>query len=74
MKRAAFIMFRHPREGDLLMDAPDKKSWRNLVTWAMDKEKWRERVRRMRQPRVRVEIKMGTHREEGSTVPFTINT
>ena len=66
-------MFKHPREGDPLMDAPEKKSWRNLVAWVMDRDKWRERVRRMRQPRIRVEIEMGTHREEGSTVPFTIS-
>ena len=74
LKRVTFIMFKHPREGDLLMDAPDKESWRNLVAWAMDRDKWWERVRRMRQPRIRVEIEMGTHREEGSTVPFTIIT
>ena len=64
-------MFKHPREGDLLMDVPEKKSWRNLVAWALDREKWRERVRKMRQPRVR--IKMGKHREEGSSAPFTIS-
>ena len=40
LKRAAFIMFKHPREGDLLMDAPEKKSWRVLVAWVMDREKW----------------------------------
>ena len=64
-------MFKHPREGDLLMDVPEKKSWRNLVAWALDREKWRERVRKMRQPRVR--IKMGTHREGGGSAPFTIS-
>ena len=71
LKRAAFVMFKHPREGDLLMDAPDKKSWRGLVTWAMDREKWRARVRRMRQPRIRIE--MGAHKEEGRVVSFTVS-
>ena len=71
LKRAAFVMFKHPREGDLLMDAPEKKSWRALVTWAMDREKWRERVRRMRQPRIRVEL--GAFKEEGRVVSFTVS-
>ena len=71
LKRAAFVMFKHPREGDLLMDAPDKKSWRGLVTWAMDREKWRARVRRMRQLRIRIE--MGAHKEEGRVVSFTVS-
>ena len=44
LKRAAFIMLKHPREGDLMMDAPEKKSWRTLVAWVMDREKWRARV------------------------------
>ena len=71
LKRAAFIMFKHPREGDLMMDAPEKESWRSLVTWAMDREKWRERVRAMKQPCVRVDL--GPHVEPEQTVAFTIS-
>ena len=40
LKRAVFVMFKHPRQGDLLMDAPEKKSWRSLVAYVMDREKW----------------------------------
>ena len=71
LKRAVFVMLKHPREGDLLMDAPEKESWRSLVAWAMDREKWRARVRAMKQPRVRVEL--GPHIEPGGWAPFTIS-
>ena len=73
LKRAAFIMLKHPREGDLMMDAPEKESWRSLVAWPMDREKWRERVRAMKQPRVAVTVKLGSHIVEGGWAPFTIS-
>ena len=38
------------------MDAPTHSSWRELCTFACDKEFWRERVRAMKQPRVTIEI------------------
>ena len=71
LNHVTFIMFKHPREGDLLMDVPEKKSWWTLITCVMDREKWRSRVREMKQPRVRIE--MGTHKVEGGWAPFTVS-
>ena len=42
-----------------------------LVNGIMDREKWRERVRAMKQPRIRVE--MGSHIVAGGWAPFTIS-
>ena len=61
------------REGDLLMDAPETKSWRELTTYAWDKDYWRARVRAMRQPRVAVEV-CGAQIVEGETLSFTVST
>ena len=41
LKQAVFEMFKHRKEGDMLMDAPNHKSWRELCTQAMDRERWR---------------------------------
>ena len=60
-------------EGDLLMDAPRTKSWRELKTHIMNKDYWRvrARVRVMKQSRVTVDI--GEHLEEGETLSFTVS-
>ena len=71
LKQALFEMFKAPQEGDMLMDAPERESWRSLTTYACDREYWRTRVRAMKQPRVRVE--MGAHVVEGGWAPFTIS-
>ena len=56
LKRAVFEMFKARKPGDMLMDPPEHDSWRALCTAAMDKEKWRARVRVLRQPRVTVDM------------------
>ena len=72
LKQAVFEMFRAPRPGDLLMDAPKVKSWHELRLFACDKEYWKARVRSMRQqPVVRVDI--GKHVESGCWAPFTVS-
>ena len=38
LKRAVFVMFKSPREGDLMMDAPHHDSWRELMKHAADRE------------------------------------
>ena len=73
LKHAVFEMFKDPREGDLLMDAPERKSWRCLCTYACDREYWRARVRAMKQPKVARTVAIGSHLEAGATVPFTIS-
>ena len=42
LKQAVFEMFENPKAGDLLMDAPSHKSWRELCTYAMDRDNWLE--------------------------------
>ena len=71
IKQAAFAMYKDPQEGDLLMDAPKSSSWKELCTYAVNREYWRERVRKMRQPRISVQI--GPHVVEGSWAPFTVS-
>ena len=71
IKQAVFELFKAPTEGNLLMDAPVVGSWKELCTYAMDREYWRTRVRKMKQPRVH--IQMGPHVAEGSWAPFTIS-
>ena len=60
-------------KGDLMMDAPRHDSWRELTTYAADREWWRARVRAIRQqPLVRVE--RGSHMVEGADrLPFTVS-
>ena len=72
IKQAIFEMYKNPNQGDLLMDAPTVTSWRELCTYAMDREYWRSRVRKMKQPRVRVQL--DSYVVEGAWAPFTINT
>ena len=71
LKQAVYEMFTNRSEGDILMDVPTTKSWRELLKYAEDKEYWRARVREMQQPRVRVET--GPHVEEEAWAPFTIS-
>ena len=73
LKQAVFEIYKSPKPGDLLMDAPKSKSWRELTTYAADREFWKAKVRRMRQQPV-VRIRMGGHVETGSWAPFTVST
>ena len=73
VKQAIYIMFKKPQEGDMLMDAPAADSWHELCTYAWDREYWKARVRAMRQPRITT-VDIGSHREDGRTVPFTVST
>ena len=52
IKQAVYVMFKNPQPGDILMDAPRSNSWRELCTYACDRDYWRARVRALRQPRV----------------------
>ena len=65
-------MYKQRREVDMLMDAPEVDSWRELTSRAMQRDYWKARVRAMKQPRVAVEVS-GSHFEEGETISFTIN-
>ena len=73
LKQAVYEMYKMRREGDLLMDVPKTESWRELTTYAWDKDYWRARVRAMRQPRVAVEVS-GAQTVEGATLSFTVST
>ena len=72
IKHAVFEMYKNPTKGDLLMDAPTTRSWRELCTYAADREYWKARVRKMKQPRVHIQV--GSHVVEGAWAPFTIST
>ena len=72
LKQAAFELYSAPTPGDLLMDAPKTRSWRELMAYARDKEYWKARVRCMRQQPV-VKISVGRHVEAGSWAPFTVS-
>ena len=70
LKQAVFEMFKSRKEGDMLMDAPPHQTWRELCSYAVDRDYWRARVRSMKQPRIRVE---GPEVIEGGWNPFTIS-
>ena len=53
--QAVRYMHKHRKEGDLLMDTPDRFTWAELTTIAADRDGWRHRVRALKQPS-RVEI------------------
>ena len=72
LKQAVFEMFKLRREGDLLMDAPTAKTWRELTTYAADKKYWKARVRAMKQPKVAVAVR-GAQFVEGETLSFTVS-
>ena len=44
IKHAIYVMFKTPQPGDILMDAPQTRSWRELCTYACDRDYWRARV------------------------------
>ena len=72
LNQAVYEIFRAPKSGDLPMDAPKVKPWRELGLLACDKDYWKARVRSMRQqPLVRVDI--GKHVEAGSWALGTIH-
>jgi hypothetical protein len=71
VKKAIYVMYKSRTEGDMLMDAPQNTTWRELCTYACDRDYWRARVRGLRQSRVTVEER--SHIEEATTVPFTIS-
>ena len=48
LKQAIFEMFKNRKEGDMLMDAPQTTSWRELQASTFDEEFWRVRVRSIR--------------------------
>ena len=73
LKHAIFEMYKAPQQGDMLMDAPATDSWRELWTYACDREYWKARVRALRQPRITT-VTIGPHHEAGMTVPFTVST
>ena len=52
VKQAVFEMPKAPREGDLLMGAPPTQSWRQLCTWACDRDSWKTRVRALKQDKI----------------------
>ena len=72
LKQAIFELYSAPTPGDLLMDAPKTRSWRELLSYAEDREYWKARVRSMRQQPV-VHVDMGQHVEVGSWAPFTVS-
>ena len=71
IKQAIYEIFMARQDGDMLMDAPKTDSWRELCTFACDRDYWSTRVRAMKQPRVA--ITMGPHIEPGKTISFTVN-
>ena len=72
LKQAVYELYKSPQRGDLLIDSPKTKSWRELMRYAEDKEFWKARVRGMRQQPV-IKVSMGAHVEEGSWAPFTVS-
>ena len=65
-------MYKAPQTGDMLMDASETETWKELRAYAKDRDYWRARVRALRQPRVTT-VNLGSHREGDMTVPFTIS-
>ena len=55
------------------MDAPKVGTWRELLCErTVEREAWRPRVRKMKQPRVK--ITLGSHVVTGSDLAFTMST
>ena len=71
IKQATYVMFKATQPGDILMDAPQTRSWRELCTYACDRDYWRARVRTLRQPRVAVQL--GSHHEPSMEFSFTVS-
>ena len=74
LKQAVYEIFKAPSHGDLLMDAPTVKSWRELRQYAADRDYWKARVWSFRQRPV-INVTLGQHlvEVEGSCAPFTIS-
>ena len=72
LKQTVFEIYKSTKQGDLLMDAPKVRSWRELTSYAADKEYWKARVRCMRQQPV-MKVHAGKHVEAGSWAPFTVS-
>ena len=56
VKTVIFGMFKDRQENDMLMDAPTNMTWRELQQFARQRDVWRDRVRKLKQPRVVVSI------------------
>ena len=58
LKQVLFVfeMFQAWMPDDMWMDFPEYDSWRSLCASAIDKERWRARVRVLRQPTVTVDL------------------
>ena len=74
IKSAVRHMYLNPKKGDLLMDAPNVASWRELCMWADDRDKWRTRVRALRAPKIGVTTSIGHHVVLASDFTFSIST
>ena len=72
LKQAAYEIFKSPKSGDLLMDAPKTDSWRELKTYVEDRDFWKARVRCLRQQPV-VSVKLDTHVVDESWSLFTVS-
>ena len=59
IKSAVRHMFQNPKKDNLLMDAPNVASWRELCMWADDRDKWRTRVRALHSPKIGVTTSIG---------------
>ena len=49
LKQTIFEMLKALQTGDMMMDAPETNSWRELCTYSCDSDYWRTRVRALRQ-------------------------
>ena len=74
LNQAVYEIFKVPSHGDLLMDVPTVKSWRELRQYAADRDYWKARVWSFRQRPV-INVTLGQHlvEVEGSCAPFTIS-
>ena len=57
VRKAAQHIHSNPKKGDLMMDTPAGYSWQELVQLASNRDNWRARVQRLKQPS-RVEVTM----------------
>ena len=70
LKQVIYEMSKNRKKTDMLMNDPTHKSWKELCTYAVDRDYWRTRVRSMKQPRIRVE---GPQIIPSACNPFTIS-
>ena len=43
IKQAVYAMYKDPQEGNLMMDTPKSDTWKELCTYPVNREYWRER-------------------------------